>query len=555
MQFNSRWLSDGIADSYKEWYNKEDARTKTKYVFSTPSLVLIKSPTGTGKTTFILNTLVPYAAEKGRNILYLSNRSALSEQLKLAAKEHYFEVRPKIVNGIDEFEYNDFGNRILIMNYQALGKYNIKYLKSLNPYYVIFDEAHFFVEDSLFNKKTFSYFKKTLTSFPNSALIFMTATPENFNMIFDECVPKAINTHKFPDLYDLISYKNIIKYENTYSVANHKVIAYCEKNEILFKIRQSPKGQKWLIFVNSKKDGKEFLDKIHWFTNKTAQLLNADNKKSSAWNMLIQKNKFKSDVLIVTRVIDNGINIHDPKLKHIVLPFCTETDFKQMLGRRRTTDNEIVHIYVEDISIQKINSKFNQVRISLNILNNIDYINSLTPELQKDQTEIFKNTLARGKRKSFTNYISVKKNGKLIYNPLACHKLTCLMDFYSTLKQEYKNNPDFYLIHIKQWLKYTKSINYIFSDDCDSFIEFLEHFNNIPICDEDTMYFYNAFQYYYKRHCVKEFIEDKATLTKALSIRKGRTQRKSTMNKSLKLLNLPYEIKKENSCWVLRKTE
>ena len=129
------------------------------------------------------------------------------------------------------------------------------------------------------------------------------------------------------------------------------------------------------------------------------------------------------------------------------------------------------------------------------------------------------------------------------------------MDFYSTLKQEYKNNPDFYLIHIKQWLKYTKSINYIFSDDCDSFIEFLEHFNNIPICDKDTMYFYNAFQYYYKRHCVKEFIEDKATLTKALSIRKGRTQRKSTMNKSLKLLNLPYEIKKENSCWVLRKTE
>lgn len=436
-----------------------------------------------------------------------------------------------------------------------MGKNSIDYLKQFNPYYVIFDEAHFFVEDSLFNKKTFTYFIEILNLFSDSALIFMTATPEIFDKVFDECVYRAINTHESPGLYEVMSYKNIIKYENTYSVTSHKVIAYCEKNEILFKIRKSPKGQKWLIFVNNKRDGKEYLDKIHWFTNKTARLLTADNKKSSTWNMLIQKNEFKSDVLIVTRVVDSGINIHDAKVKHIVLPFCSKTDFMQMLGRRRIDKSEIIHVYVEDVSIQKINSKFNQLRINLNLLNDIINISKLDPELHKAEKERFNKSIFKPKRKSVANYVSMDKNGNLEVNPFAYHKLNCLIVFYNELKQKYKNNPDFYLSHIKQWLEYSKCINYIFSDNCDNFMEFLEHFKDKPIYDEDTMYFYNAFQYYYKRHCVKEFIEDKATLTKALSIRKGRNQRKATMNKSLQLLNLPYEIIKDNNCWILRETK
>ena len=211
--FCRKWLSDGIGDSYKMWYNKYDAKTNSGKLLSTPSMVLIKSPTGTGKTTFILKKLVPYAADKHRDILYFGNRIALNAQLKLAAanEEKLLEVRSKSGRELNEFEYNDFGNRIIVMNYQSLDTHKKGYWRSLNPYYVIFDEAHFFIDDAIFNKKTYSNFRKLLSIYSDSALIFMTATPVDFEQIFDILVPKGINSHLYPEIYDALSNKNIVK--------------------------------------------------------------------------------------------------------------------------------------------------------------------------------------------------------------------------------------------------------------------------------------------------------------------------------------------------------
>lgn len=45
--------------------------------------VFIECPTGTGKTQFIMKTLLPYAEANNRRILYLSNRFMLKEQIKV----------------------------------------------------------------------------------------------------------------------------------------------------------------------------------------------------------------------------------------------------------------------------------------------------------------------------------------------------------------------------------------------------------------------------------------------------------------------------------------
>lgn len=306
-------------------------------------------------------------------------------------------------------------------------------------------------------------------------------------------------------------------------------------------MNNAPKNEKWLIFVNSVKDGKDYLEKIKLFTNKRAKLLTADSKKSTVWETLICENCFKCDVLIVTRVIDSGVNIHDSDVKHIVLPFCSEADFSQMLGRRRIEGDETIKIYVEDISIQRINSKYNQLRRNLDI---IESINALSAE--RIENKRLQETLFNAKRKSFTNYISLKE-GKLIYNPFAYYKLGMPEQFYLDLKNSYKANPDFYLMYIRQWLRTERKINHIFSEDCDNLISFLEHFKNTPISEQNTEEFYNAFQYYYKRHCSEKFKNNSEALEKALSIRKGRTQRKSTINKSLESIELPYKINKHNN--------
>lgn len=44
--------------------------------------VFINTQTGTGKTTFIVNVLFEYARTRGKKVLYLSNRCALSMQLR-----------------------------------------------------------------------------------------------------------------------------------------------------------------------------------------------------------------------------------------------------------------------------------------------------------------------------------------------------------------------------------------------------------------------------------------------------------------------------------------
>ena len=66
----THWVSDGLAPCFQSWirYNP----------------VLISAQTGQGKNHFIMNTLIPYAAQTGQRVVLLSNRIALSVQQKIA---------------------------------------------------------------------------------------------------------------------------------------------------------------------------------------------------------------------------------------------------------------------------------------------------------------------------------------------------------------------------------------------------------------------------------------------------------------------------------------
>ena len=44
-------------------------------------------------------------------------------------------------------------------------------------------------------------------------------------------------------------------------------------------------------------------------------------------------------------------------------------------------------------------------------------------------------------------------------------------------------------------------------------------------------------------------------MKEVLKIKKGKEQRKATVNRSLEALGLPYKVKKERNCWVLRKKD
>ena len=86
------FVTDVIRDDYKKW--------------SCGDTVIIHAQTGAGKTYFVLQELLPFVAEHGKKLLYLSNRTALRDQIKMSY-------------------HSKFDNAIIPMNYQSFERVDL----------------------------------------------------------------------------------------------------------------------------------------------------------------------------------------------------------------------------------------------------------------------------------------------------------------------------------------------------------------------------------------------------------------------------------------------
>lgn len=150
------------------------------------------------------------------------------------------------------------------------------------------------------------------------------------------------------------------------------------------------------------------------------------------------------------------------------------------------------------------------------------------------------------------------KNNKIFLqnNALTIYKVYQEAVFYEYLKDSCANTQ-VYLNCLKLWLdKQIISIHYEkIQSDKENFIDFLNSNVDNSISDQET--FYTSFLELYKIFCYNEFMQkdprEKEKYKVALAIRKGNTQRKATINRSLKFLDLPYQLDKKNNCWILHK--
>lgn len=559
--FHERWIADGIKEDYKEWHMEETT-------FCSAPKIFIESPTGTGKTSFILKKFLPYAAEKNQGILYFTNRTSLKQQIQNTAKGkrlipvkyrednthpvygfHIYDKEQKESN-ISIFKYPHSAAGIIIMNYQSAFHHirNImEHYHGQNIFsYIIFDEAHFFLADALFNSMTGLLFDESMEWFKNSTMIFMSATLSEFESVFDKTAYQRIPKHPLKDIYAQFYSENIIKYYNSYTKSCYRAFAYQNNAEILNEISESNEHEKWLIFVTSKNTGNNLKNAIISETNKTAAFITAEKKNTGTWRRLIDESCYETDVLITTKVLDNGINIIDNRVRHIVLPFCDKTAFIQMLGRRRCEENEIINIYINQPTIQILNVKLIQLNKIFEAIKSIKYDSvNMTSTLQR---------LWSNCDKSINNLFYIDYNRNLVINSMGCRKAELLFSFYWELKKNI-DNPDFYLKLIENWLEngLKSPIYYVGTSNCNMLDEFIELYLDNPIPKEEQETFYASFQTLYKKECAEKFANESIKLKNARSIRKRRTTRKAIINKSLATLNLPYEIKKEKNCWVLKK--
>ncbi len=256
-----------------------------KFTWNQGSFVYINATTGSGKTNFILDKILPFAKSYNKKILYICNRTALKEQIKLNilekfnnfitnfnenynkynlipysklhffitnnilssfSKQDYFfypnlneniskfkvitdiklisgdlfklyninlfnslkdieyyhleklyntiypspqiiyaeerqkptleELQRDLLNSIKNSDIKTYDN-ITVMSYQEL-EYILKKNKNTlyDEHYVIFDEAHYLLEDSAFNNNTAFIQKYLFKSFPLATFIFISAT-------------------------------------------------------------------------------------------------------------------------------------------------------------------------------------------------------------------------------------------------------------------------------------------------------------------------------------------------------------------------------------------
>ena len=129
-----RTVSELIGDGYLDW------KPGIPYVLS--------SQTGRGKTTFVMTQLLKHAAAKNKDVLYICNRKSLYSQVEQIISNMMQELKSAF--SLTEEE----SSHLIIQTYQyyeARMRNPIMYSQKM---YVIFDEAHYFLEDSSFNSGT-----------------------------------------------------------------------------------------------------------------------------------------------------------------------------------------------------------------------------------------------------------------------------------------------------------------------------------------------------------------------------------------------------------------
>lgn len=276
--------------------------------------VLITAQTGSGKSEFIKNKLYQYCYKNDKSILLLSNRDILKNQ-------NINELEDKI-NVVTPLNYQNFETRIL--NGQSVEILFKKYD------FIVYDEVHYIFSDSAFNDNTDLLIDPLINTPTDKIFIFITATPQ----ILLDYQPEYNYEYSIPHDYSYI-----------------KKIYFFNKSNIPEQIFQRlPANEKAIYFCSDAFDAWEMSTKFSESSFICSES-NALSRKSdkSAIKQIVENSKFSSKILCTTKVLDNGVNIKDPTVKHIIIDMLDPISFIQCLGRKRSlSEDDTISLYVKN---------------------------------------------------------------------------------------------------------------------------------------------------------------------------------------------------------------
>ena len=323
-----KYLKDLVGDEYRNWDERK---------------VFISAPTGIGKSTFILKTLLPYVVTKRKKMLILCNRKLLREQ--------YWK---DIVMLFDD--YGVLSSSVDVKTYQEIAM-TVREAQSFNEamfkdYDVICcDECHYFYADSDFNPfGTYALLQAIVYCGIGKQMIFLSATMDEVKPLLHETIKKAVeyNNKKYPknrcyEHGDILEYR----YEYLEDYDRFHCIGVSDMNSLFDRLLESP--NKSLVFIDSKDDAEKYAKYCTDKTKEPVVTLYSDNMDKKEKQTLIKKmvnaHKLEPKILITTAVLDNGVSIKDPDVQNVAIITDSKISFLQMLGRIRSGYCEKINLF------------------------------------------------------------------------------------------------------------------------------------------------------------------------------------------------------------------
>jgi superfamily II DNA or RNA helicase len=382
-------------------------------------IILINAPTGGGKNWFISKHLVAHCRVFGKKILLFSNRNPLKEQNQR------------------EIDKNGDNDIITTVNYQKLEDELLR-KHEINHYdYIVGDECHYFFHDAMFNRTT-DLTLKWLLEKESSIRIFLSATTQ----IMEEYLSDSNILIKKYEMKPDYSYIKNFYFYNSDEVLKKLLIELPEEDKLIYfasttKALNISKGFKNTAFICSK-NNKEY-----------SKYINTEEMKN-----IVEYEKFDCQKLCTTSVLDNGINIKDSQVKHIVVDYFDLDTVQQSVGRFRRQQDEKINVYIRNRNKGSINGT--------------KYINAMKLE----QPEYFKLMgekyfLRKYEKQNHSNMIDTVFEGekpKLVLNQMMFWKHT----HTSVICDKMMESKDGYIEEVIKRFHKKKSVIKILDDELDA---------------------------------------------------------------------------------------
>lgn len=388
--------------------------------------LLISCQVGKGKTYSFIHAILPYAMEKGIKVLYVSSRTGICVQTKLAIMEATGQSQLREIytqQGLSQLE--DFGC-VRVITYHRLYWLMMNAPEELSQYGIlVVDEIHALLEDALFVGFSGCVLEKLTATFCSSLRLYMTATPDD---ILPE-LAKAEAPYPIRILHMPRDYSYLVPH------------FFTNPWEIINLINSDSSKKKYLVFLSSIKAGVAFAEKLHC----ECCLLNGEEREThpEKWHEVLANQRFDEKVCIMTAIGDAGLNLIDNQLCNIVTFTTSPTTMIQVLGRkRRSSKIERVHLYAWCPMPKDINKMLHKNGQKLEALYSFS----------QSKPSFIRNYVLEPEEQDFRALMYLRPDGSMVPNPLAIKNLENEHCRLVKIKEQQNKDPACFDRFVCRWL-------------------------------------------------------------------------------------------------------